>query len=168
MCSFFSHFDAMCTNEVFFFCNSRLPIVAFRFVNLVLDTSFFETHFMSQWCWNENRMTEAWLEPWHWKEKLRRAMRRRTVPKIDPQRTLSKNKRKNHGTHSDETEDEEVKPSRPLPDCQILFLKNGASARVPDWCDRESGGPPGPEVQTNDGNKAFRGDHKRASQRRAE
>ena len=34
--------------------------------------------------------------------------------------------------------------------------------RVPDWCDRESEEPLAPEVQSNEGLKAVRGDHSQA------
>ena len=43
-----------------------------------------------------------------------------------------------------------------------------ADAQVPDWCDREGGESSVPEVQADEGCKAFRGDRQRQEQRRAE
>ena len=118
---------------------------------------------MSQWCWKENRRTEAWLEPWHWEEKDEGPGEDEEIFQRLTLRELLEgwsSKERNswltptESCESDETEVEVVKSFRAPPALPDPLVEE---ARV-----RE------PMIQTHEGHKAVCGDRQREEQRRAE
>ena len=73
----------------------------------MVDTVQGPLHSMSQWCWKENRRTDAWPEPWSWesakKLTLTEPARRRVLKGRNPEHPTQ-------SCESDETECEEAKP----------------------------------------------------------